>query len=218
MSHQTEAPPAPRPPPPPPTRTFQYWQDFRNAAGPHESQSDLPDTSLYGNTQIEHLADGRGSFAESQPRRGKFDFENIFRIDREGVLEGEATRGIERQVIADSLISRNFGPPFEAARTSLTGAKTSIWGFTFVSPTARRATSAADSHITLDQDRRQRKHVADIIEPVTAVIGRERVAGFDVKSEQIADGIAVFAAIQAMDRWVPGLGWAAAARSSSVSR
>ena len=53
------------------------------------------------------------------------------------------------------------------------------------------------SDVALHQHRRQRQHVADVVEAVAAVVLRELVGWTDVDGEQVADAVVVFGAVQA---------------------
>ena len=61
-------------------------------------------------------------------------------------------------------------------------------------------------HVAFEQRRGQRQHVADVVESVADRIrGQQRLA-VDVERQQVADGVHVLGAVQAMHRGVAGIG------------
>ncbi len=61
-------------------------------------------------------------------------------------------------------------------------------------------------HVPLGQERRQRQHVADVVEAVPEVVLREVVGRLQIEREQVADRVVVLGAVQAPDRDPPGVG------------
>ena len=52
-------------------------------------------------------------------------------------------------------------------------------------------------HVLLEQHRRQRQHVGDVVEAIPGIVLREVVGGTHVDAEEIADGVVVFGPIEA---------------------
>ena len=73
-------------------------------------------------------------------------------------------------------------------------------------------------HVAIEQCGRRRQHRRDVVESVAGIVDRQPFAGPDVDGQQIADGVAVLGAIQAMHRRAARIRIATAARSSVVSR
>ena len=60
--------------------------------------------------------------------------------------------------------------------------------------------------VPLHQRRRDRQHLGDVVEAVlVGVVGRQQRPRVDVEREQIADGVRVFGAVQAMERRPAGI-------------
>ena len=59
--------------------------------------------------------------------------------------------------------------------------------------------------VLLHERRRDREHVADVVEAVARIVGREFVGRAEVDPEQIADRVGVLDAVQAVDRDVAGI-------------
>ena len=60
--------------------------------------------------------------------------------------------------------------------------------------------------ILLEQRRRHAQHVRDVVEAVALVVGRQELGRVDLERQQIAHGVAVLGAVQAVDRRLAGLG------------
>ena len=56
------------------------------------------------------------------------------------------------------------------------------------------------------QHRRDREHVADIVEAVTGIVRRQHLAHVDIDRQKIADRVDVFRAVQAVERRASGIG------------
>ena len=70
----------------------------------------------------------------------------------------------------------------------------------------RAADLARRQEIALEQRRRHREHVADIVEAVADVVRRQEVDGVDIDGKYIADRVGVFRPVQAMERRAPRIG------------
>ena len=63
---------------------------------------------------------------------------------------------------------------------------------------------AADE-VSLEERRRHREHVRDVIEAVARIIHRQHRAGLNIHRQQIADRIAVLGAVEPVDCRPPGV-------------
>ena len=54
-------------------------------------------------------------------------------------------------------------------------------------------------HVALEQRRRQRQHVGDVVEAVARIVGRQQRANVDLEREEIPHGVRVLGAVQPMD-------------------
>ena len=117
------------------------------------------------------------------------DADDVLPVDREVVLDGDAAARPERQLVADRavLVQRavhrmNLGhrPQARVAHHELADA-------------ARRG------EIAFDQGRRDGQHVGDVVEAVVLVVGRQQGVGVDLESEDVADGVGVLRAVEAVD-------------------
>ncbi len=54
--------------------------------------------------------------------------------------------------------------------------------------------------IALEQRRRELQHARDVVEAVARLVGRQELGDLDVEVQQIADGVAVLGAVQAVER------------------
>ncbi len=68
------------------------------------------------------------------------------------------------------------------------------------------ADPAGRGKIPLHQQRRHLQHVADIVEAVAGVVGRQHLGNLDLDRQQIANGVGVFGAVEAMQRGPSGIG------------
>lgn len=112
----------------------------------------MPDSGLHRNPQFEAACRRPGAAA----RAAGLDLEDIFGVDRKGMLEGQAARGIERQVVVDAFTSRN---PKSApgGRARLPGRSEHIHHRFHIAITDGQAADGAPRrHVTLDQNRRKR--------------------------------------------------------------
>src|SRR4029077_11297486 len=60
-----------------------------------------------------------------------------------------------------------------------------------------RADPRCRSHVLLRQERREGENVADVVEAVADVVRREFLISVEIDAEKIADGVAVFDAVEA---------------------
>lgn len=64
------------------------------------------------------------------------------------------------------------------------------------------------SQVLLHQQRREREHVADVVEPVAHVVGGEIGGGVELDPQQVADGVGIFRTVQTPDRHPARIGGA----------
>ena len=55
---------------------------------------------------------------------------------------------------------------------------------------------ARSEHVALQQSRRQRQDVGDVVEAVAQIVGRQQLAAVDLQGQQVPDGIGVLGAVQ----------------------
>ena len=60
--------------------------------------------------------------------------------------------------------------------------------------------------VFLHQQRREREHVADVVEPVAHVVGGEIGGGVELDAQQVANGIGVLGTVETPDRHPPRIG------------
>ncbi len=65
---------------------------------------------------------------------------------------------------------------------------------------------ACHRQIAFQQYGRHLQHVADIVEAVADVVGRQQLANVDLQRQQVANGVRVFCAIESMERRPSGIG------------
>ncbi len=56
-------------------------------------------------------------------------------------------------------------------------------------------------HVLFEQERRDREHVADIVEAITGVVGRKLFLRLEVEPRQVANRVAIFDTIEAANRY-----------------
>ena len=60
--------------------------------------------------------------------------------------------------------------------------------------------------VLLEQERRDREHVADVVEAIARVVGRELLLGLEVEAHQVADRVAVLDPVEPADRHAARVG------------
>src|SRR5678816_847804 len=77
-------------------------------------------------------------------------------------------------------------------------------------PRRRRFVAQSDAaelrrrgNVSFDEGRRNLKSADDVVESVAGVIGWEICRRIDIQTKQVANGIRVFSAIEAMNFWSP---------------
>ncbi len=118
------------------------------------------------------------------------------RIERKIVAHRDAAARTQRQVLAHPFVLDQ-----EARKLVVRGHRLGV-------AIADRAAAdlARRREIALQQHRRNREHVADIVEAVTGIVRRQHLAHVDIDREKIADRIDVFRTVQAMERRASGIG------------
>jgi hypothetical protein len=74
------------------------------------------------------------------------------------------------------------------------------------SPTARAAIFADAARYCSSNDGRHAQDVRNVVEAVAFVVGRQELGRIHLEGQQIADGVAVFGAVQTVDRRFAGVG------------
>ena len=122
-------------------------------------------------------------------------FEEVVTIGREVVAKRGATARAERQLVADA-----------GALIAIGRHEDRLWRGRSPRPSKRHLTDLRGrSQIPLRQRRRQRQSIGVVVEPIRRVVcGQQR--RIDVEGEQVANGVAILRAIQAVQRGPTGVG------------
>ncbi len=115
------------------------------------------------------------------------DIEVVVCVQREVVFDADAAASAQRQTLDVAFlreIRRDVNHGAERARIHVTDGE--------------RRDFARGDQVLIEEGRRYTQRVGDVIEAVAFVIGRKIVGGIDLDPEQIANGVGVFVAIQAM--------------------
>ena len=128
--------------------------------------------------------------------------QNVLGVEREIVPNRNSAGRIERQIVAH---------PLESGRDrSLTAGFAARFERLFHRLHRRIADCqpgdlARRRQIAVQQRRRKRKDVAVVVEPVARIVHRQQRAGVHIQLEDVADGVAVFRAVQPVDCRMPGI-------------
>ena len=118
------------------------------------------------------------------------DGELVLGILREVVTEADATSSAEAQAVHFVLLrivrGHAIGEPHDLG----------------VGADGQAAHTPGGGQVLFEQRRRDAQHAGDVVEAVALVIGRQQVHDVDLQVEQIAHGVAVLGAVQAVDRLV----------------
>ena len=60
-------------------------------------------------------------------------------------------------------------------------------------------------HVIFHQHGRNGQHVGDVVEAIAGIVGRKVFFGAEIHGQQIANGVRIFAAVEAARRHVPGV-------------
>ena len=137
--------------------------------------------------------------------------EHVLGVERKVVFHRHAGARVEGQVVVQLLVAR-----------PLVGIALRVVDlfdrFQREIADGQAADLARGRHVLVEQRRRRRQHRRDVVEPVAGIVDRQPFTGTHIHGKQIADGVAVLGAIQAMHRRAARDSAAtAAARSSVVS-
>ena len=124
------------------------------------------------------------------------DADDVLAGDREVVLDGEAPAGPQRQIEAHRAVLVH--PPVDRIgvgdRPQRRVADDEL------------ADAPGRGQIAIDEGRRDREHLGDVVEPVMLVVGRQQRLGVDLEAKQIPDGVRVLHAVEPMDGRAPRVG------------
>ena len=124
------------------------------------------------------------------------DFDHVFRIQRELVPDRNSPARTDRQigVLAFGL---NRGGMNRVIDRRLTEGRI-----------AHRQTADAGrrGNIFLQQHRRNRQHIADVVETVSGIIGRQKQGGIDLERNQIANRVGILRTIEPIGRRTARIG------------
>ena len=118
----------------------------------------------------------------------------VLAVERERVADQHAAVRPERQPF-DVLVLRQV-----MARAIDLGARTH-----FRVPHRQRADAIGRGEIAIEQRRRHGEHVADVVEAVAGVVGRQQGRHVHVEREHIADGVRILRPVQAAQDRAPGI-------------
>ena len=128
--------------------------------------------------------------------RCSIDAERVVAVGRKGVHDRDAAARAPRRALDVVHLRRG--------ERQLVGRLASGW------PSRRRAPAPAiavrGAQIALDQRRRQRLRVGDVVEAVADRVGRQERVDVDIDVEQIVDGARVLGAVQPLERAAAGIG------------
>ncbi len=120
----------------------------------------------------------------------------IFAVHRETVANGRASARAERHVFAHAVAL------IEPVRNRIGLIGDGRLGIAHRQP----ADLACRGKVPFHQQGRYLQHVADIVEAVAGIIGRQHLRHVDLDRQQIADDVGVFRAVEAMERRMSGIG------------
>ena len=134
------------------------------------------------NAQVDPRRRQPGRTAATDPDR-----ERVFGIEGEEVPEQEAAAQVRRQSV-DLLVA--------GARARRVFLDHRPW---CADADRQSAGAPRRRQVLLDVQRRHRQHIADVVEPVAGVVGRQVARVIEVEPQQVTHRVAVFRAIQPMD-------------------
>ena len=117
------------------------------------------------------------------------DLDDVLGVEREVMTHRKAATRPEREVFADPVVLRQqwgclVDDGGRAQRRIAHRAATDLRG---------------RQEIPLQQSGRDRQNIADVVEAVARLVRREQRPAIDLERQQIADGVCVFGAVEAMD-------------------
>ena len=123
------------------------------------------------------------------------DLDDVLAVGREMVANGETAARPKRQVFAGAILLQE-----QQRHAILRDARTDRGiGDGQASDAARR------DKIAIQQTRRHRENVRDVVESVSRIVGRQIGARIDADAEKIADGVGIFRAVQPVHAWPAGV-------------
>ena len=128
--------------------------------------------------------------------RLELDLDGVLAIHRKGVPHGDAAARTERKVLAEPRVL-DQQPRDVVGLDRRAGQRP-----------AQRLTRdfLRGRHVPIQERRRNRQHVGDVVEPVLiGIVGGKQRADVDLDAEEIADGVGVLRAVQAMHRRTAGI-------------
>jgi hypothetical protein len=141
-----------------------------------------------------HVVDaGFAAHAVGHRRPLHLHLDDVFAVGREVMPERRAAAGAERQLLVHPLFLRHR----ERHLVNLEHRRHVRVGHGQTADVLRR------HQVGLEVRRRQRQHVADVVEAGARVVGRQQRPAVDRQPEQIAHGVDVLGAVQAMDHLAP---------------
>ena len=163
---------------------------------PHREAPDEPSVQPHVDPVLV-LHVGRPITEPLQPTRHdgplQLDADAVLGVDRKGVAHADAAARAERQLLAHPVVLA------EVARCVVDHLSRADVGVA----NRQAAYSLGGRQVALQQRLRNREHVADVVEAVARVVGRQQRSAVDVEGQEIADGVGVLGAIQAMHRRRP---------------
>ena len=126
------------------------------------------------------------------------NLEFVLRINREIVLHGNTGARVERQIVAEPLVARSL------QRVAL-GVVNFFHGLHRQVADRKSADSAPSRHVPLEQRWRGREHGGDVVKAVARIVDGQPLAWLDIDRQQVANGVAVFGAVQPMNGSAAGI-------------
>ena len=122
--------------------------------------------------------------------------DDVLAVDREVVLDRDAAARPERQVVADRavLVHRAVDGIDLGYRAHARIAHDEL------------ADAPRRGQVALDQGRRDGQHLGDVVEAFLLVVGREQGVDVDLEAEDVADGVGVLRAVEAVHGGPAGIG------------
>ena len=124
------------------------------------------------------------------------DPQPVLAVGRKVVAHGGAAPRSEREILAEAALLHEKGR--DLVGRNRRRLRRIAHGET--ADLARRA------HVALQQPRRERQHVADVVEAVAGLVGRQQRPAVDFQGQQVADRVGVLEPVEAADDRPPGIG------------
>ena len=124
------------------------------------------------------------------------DSQPVLAVGRKVVAHGGAAPRPEREILAAAALLHEKGRDLVGSN----GRRLRRIAHGETADLARRA------HVALQQPRRERQHVADVVEAVAGLVGRQQRPAVDFQGQQVADRVGVLQPVEAADDRPPGIG------------